>query len=226
MFSGNAVVAAQMAFCLVPKILDPIDVIMTFGKALSVINPVMLKFGNIKLIIGFIPIGIDDTIGLHMLPDEADQRLRGAVHWHCGMHLTGTLEQAKGQRLARSTSTPFAFADTAKIALINLDLAAKKWSLQGQMRSNYFTKLPVIKRRSMPVYTNQLGSRPGRCTRHKLHNQSPLNRVSQSTFAANYNHLTNKPYLAYLGQPQKFLRRFFQKAASFLLPGIDRRKAG
>jgi hypothetical protein len=53
-----------------------------------------------------------------------------------------------------------------------------------------------------------------------------LNRVSQSTFAANYNHLTNKPYLAYLGQPQKFLRRFFQKAASFLLPGIDRRKAG
>ncbi len=97
MFSGNAVVAAQMAFCLAPKILDPIDVIMAFGKALSVINPMMLKFGNIKLIIGFIAVSIDDTIGLHMLPDEANQRLGSAVDWHRGMHLTGALKQAKGQ---------------------------------------------------------------------------------------------------------------------------------
>jgi hypothetical protein len=50
-----------------------------------------------------------------------------------------------------------------------------------------------------------------------------LNRVSQSTFAANYNHLTNKPYLAYLGQPQVFWF-FFSKKNRFLNPSIPRIK--
>ncbi len=41
---GNAIVAAQMAFCLAPEILDPIDVIVALGKVLTVVDAVMVKF--------------------------------------------------------------------------------------------------------------------------------------------------------------------------------------
>jgi hypothetical protein len=57
----------------------------------------------------------------------------------------------------------------------------------------------------MPVHTNQFRSRPSRRTCNKLDDQSPLDAVSKAAFTTTCNHLTNKPYLAYLGQPLYFL---------------------
>ena len=75
MFPWNTVVTTQVAFGLVPEVLDPVDMIVLLGKVLSMIDPVMLKFRNIKFIIGFIAISIDHAVRLHVFTDKADQRL-------------------------------------------------------------------------------------------------------------------------------------------------------
>jgi hypothetical protein len=129
----NAVVAAQMTFRLAPEILNPVDMVMALGKMLAVIDPEMLKFRNIKLIIGLVAISVDHAVRLHVLPDEANQGLGRNIPRHRRMHLAGPFEQAKGQRLTGCAPASFAFANTAKIALINLDLTPEKRLLLGQM---------------------------------------------------------------------------------------------
>lgn len=88
----NAVVATQMAFRLAPEVLDSVDVVVALGKVLSVIDPVVLKFRNIKLIIGFVAIGIDNAIGLHVLSDKANQGFGSDIPWHRRMHFAGAFE--------------------------------------------------------------------------------------------------------------------------------------
>ena len=70
MLLRNAIETAQMAFGLVPEILDPINVISSIRKPLSMVNPMMLKDRNIQHIVGGKSVGIDDAVGHDsLLPD-------------------------------------------------------------------------------------------------------------------------------------------------------------
>ena len=70
MLLGNAVKFAQMPFCLIPKVLYPIDVVLPFGKVCTVVDAQMVKLTDIQHIIDFVKIRIDDTVRRDLLTDN------------------------------------------------------------------------------------------------------------------------------------------------------------
>ena len=67
---GNAVKFAQMPFCLIPKVLYPIDVVLPVGKMCTMVDAQMAKLADIQHIIAFVKIRIDDTVRLDLLTDN------------------------------------------------------------------------------------------------------------------------------------------------------------
>ena len=70
MLLGNAVKFAQMPFCLIPKVLYPIDVVLPVGKMCTMVDAQMVKLTDIQHIIALITIRIDDTVRLDLLTDN------------------------------------------------------------------------------------------------------------------------------------------------------------
>ncbi len=70
MLFGNAVKLTQVAFCLVPKILNSINVILSFGKMCTVIDAKIAKFTHIKHIMTFVTIGINNAVRLYLLTNN------------------------------------------------------------------------------------------------------------------------------------------------------------
>jgi len=70
MLLGNAVKFAQMPFCLIPKVLYPIDVVLPFGKVCTVVDAQVAKLADIQHIIAFVKIRIDDTVRRDLLTDN------------------------------------------------------------------------------------------------------------------------------------------------------------
>ena len=62
MLLRNPVESAQMTLCLVPKVLDPVDVIAAFCKQFGVVDPNMMKVAHIKNIIAVIRVRINDAV--------------------------------------------------------------------------------------------------------------------------------------------------------------------
>ena len=74
MFWLDAVKAAQMPFCLVPKILYPIDMIPSFGKQPVMIDSVMMKTAYVQRIIRLESVCADDAVRLNLLLNDRHQR--------------------------------------------------------------------------------------------------------------------------------------------------------
>ncbi|OOF41849.1 hypothetical protein BKK49_04250 [Rodentibacter rarus] len=62
-----------MAFCLVPNILNSVNVVMILDKMRAVMNRKMAKFTHIKHIITAISIGIDKTVRFDLFPNTAQK---------------------------------------------------------------------------------------------------------------------------------------------------------
>ena len=70
MLLGNAVKFAQMPFCLIPKVLNAVDVVLPVGKMCTMVDAQMVKLTDIQHIIALITIRIDDTVRLDLLTDN------------------------------------------------------------------------------------------------------------------------------------------------------------
>ena len=70
MLSGNAVKLAQMTFCLIPKVLYPIDVVLPFGKVCTVVYAKVAKLTDTRRIVALITICINDAVRLYLLTDN------------------------------------------------------------------------------------------------------------------------------------------------------------
>ena len=79
MFWLDAVKAAQMPFCLVPKILYPIDMIPSFGKQPVMIDSVMMKTAYAQRIIHFESVCVDDVVRFNLLLNDRHQRFCAGV---------------------------------------------------------------------------------------------------------------------------------------------------
>jgi len=81
-----------MSLCLIPKILNPIDVALLISKQLTVINPVMLKLGHIQRIVTTKIISVDDSVSLHFLPNNRQQCVRPGIGNYHRENLALTLQ--------------------------------------------------------------------------------------------------------------------------------------
>lgn len=73
MLSWNAIESAQMTFRLIPKILNPIDVVALLGEQFTVVDSLVLKLRNIQGVIALERVRINQAIRLHLLPNNGEQ---------------------------------------------------------------------------------------------------------------------------------------------------------
>ena len=79
MFWLDAVKATQMPFCLVPKIIYPIDIIPSFSKQPVMIDSVMMKTAYVQRIIRLESVCADDAVRLSLLLNDRHQRFCAGV---------------------------------------------------------------------------------------------------------------------------------------------------
>jgi len=70
MLFRDAVKLTQMSFCLTPKVLNSIDVVLLFGKMCAVVDAEMVKFAHVQYVIALMAIGINDAVRHNLLADN------------------------------------------------------------------------------------------------------------------------------------------------------------
>ena len=61
-FAINSVVFAQDAFCLIPKVLNAVNVVLTVCKFLGMVDAVMDETAHVQLVVAAQAIGINNTV--------------------------------------------------------------------------------------------------------------------------------------------------------------------
>ena len=79
MLLGNTVKFAQMPFCLIPKVLNAVDVVLPVGKMCTMVDAQMAKLADIQHIIALIAICINDAVscGIFVNTDQLSCRSGG-----------------------------------------------------------------------------------------------------------------------------------------------------
>ena len=75
----NTIEFAHMTLCLVPKVLNAIDVILLVCKKLRVVDPEVFEVGNIQHVIPPPTIGIDDAVRHELTRHDREQRGAGGI---------------------------------------------------------------------------------------------------------------------------------------------------
>lgn len=65
-------VFAQDAFCLIPKVLNAVDVVLTVGKFLGIVDAVMDKTAYARLVIAAQAIRVNNTVRHDFLFDDRE----------------------------------------------------------------------------------------------------------------------------------------------------------
>ena len=69
----NAVVAREVPLRLVQEVLDAVDMVPLECENLRMIDPVVMKFRDVEIIIRAEAVGVDDAVRLDALADNPDQ---------------------------------------------------------------------------------------------------------------------------------------------------------
>ena len=70
----DAIKASQMTLCLVPEVLDPVDVVPVMNKRLGMIDVDMMELRNVEHIMGAKAVSVDDTVRLDLFLDDREKR--------------------------------------------------------------------------------------------------------------------------------------------------------
>ena len=76
---GNTIKFAQMTFRLVPKILNPIDMIFGICEGFRMVDPVVLEIADIENIIATPAVRINDAIGQNFAGHDRHECLGSSV---------------------------------------------------------------------------------------------------------------------------------------------------
>jgi len=176
----DAIKAAQVAFGLVPKILNAIDVIVLIGKQFRVVYAKMVKVAYVESVVGLKSVCINDTIRQDFSFNDGHDRLSFSVRDNGGINLSAPLQKPKDSNFATSTPSAFALADTTKIAFICLHLTRE--FIAGKLACNELTQTHVKRDSGIGLNTDDLGGGPCCGPGNKMFNQPHLFVSAQSTF--------------------------------------------
>lgn len=71
-FAVDSVVFSQDAFCLIPKVLNAVNVVLTVGKLLGMVDAVMDKTAHVQLVAVAQTIGINNAVRHDFLFDDRE----------------------------------------------------------------------------------------------------------------------------------------------------------
>lgn len=94
------------------------------------IDPAVMKVGNIQRIVSPERIRIDDTVRFRFLLDDRQQGLCLGVGYHRRVDLPTILQKPKYGHCTSSTTATFSFADTTEITFVGLDLTMQSIARQ------------------------------------------------------------------------------------------------
>ena len=57
----------QMPFCLIPKVLDSVDVVLPFGKMCAAVDTELVKFAHSQYVIALVVIRINNAAEFNLL---------------------------------------------------------------------------------------------------------------------------------------------------------------
>ena len=160
---GDAVVAAEVAFGLVPDVLDAVDMVATIGdEGFGMVDPHVVELGDVKDVARAETVGVDNAIGLDPMANDADQGWRPGIGDDHRVNPSTPLEKAKDRHLARRSSAPLAFADATETALIDRDFTGRKRRVLGQFGGDDLAQLVETEDRGVAVDPHQFGRRARR----------------------------------------------------------------
>ena len=122
MLARNAVVFPQMAFGLVPKILNSINMVMPINIRFKMTDPIVFKFRYIQYILRRQTIRIHDTIRPYLGVDYPFQSLRFGVRQYLCVDFSITLKDTKYCDFPRSSATSYSSSIATKVAFIDFHL--------------------------------------------------------------------------------------------------------
>ena len=167
---GDAVEPAEVALGLVPKVLNPIDVVLPVHEPFRVIDPHMVEVRDIQRIIASESVSVHDTVRQdHTLHDGEKCRAPG-VWDHDRINPPSTLQQAENRDFPCSTSTALAFPDSSEVALINFNLTVE-WRCLFHLIGNDFPQPSEKRGRRVLVDVHQLSGSTCRCAGNEVLNE-------------------------------------------------------
>ena len=91
----DAVIASQMPLCLVPKVLDAVDMIPVLGEQFGMVDPDVLELGNVQHVIGPKAIGVDDGVRPYLVSYDGEKRFRACIWDDHNMDFAATFQETK-----------------------------------------------------------------------------------------------------------------------------------
>lgn len=127
----DAIEAGQAPLGIAPVGLDAVDVALAPCEfVLSVVDPGVLLVAHVhEPVVGLPSVAVDGASLLHMAADHLEQRGFAAIGKDFGEYLPGSLQDAKDDGLASSTSAALpAHAGGSEVGFVNLHLP-REWRL-------------------------------------------------------------------------------------------------
>ena len=88
----DAIEFAQVTLGLVPEVLDSVDVVFLVREFHRMVDSLVVKITHIKCIVASPRVGVNDTVWLHLLFDDRQERLGLCVGNDRRVHLAAPLE--------------------------------------------------------------------------------------------------------------------------------------
>ena len=133
-FAINSVVFAQDAFCLIPKILNAVNVVLAVCKFLGMVDAVMDETAHVQLVVAAQAIGINNTVRHDFLFDNSHQSIGLGIIHDNGINPSVAFQNEEDNHFSCRTATTSAFTPSTEIAFVQFNRALKNLiGSQGQM---------------------------------------------------------------------------------------------
>ena len=133
-FAIDSVVFSQDAFCLIPKIINAVNVVLTVCKFLGMVDAVMNKTAYVQLVVAAQAIRVNNAVRHDFLFDNRHQSIRLGIIYDNGIDPSVAFQNAEDNHFSCRTATTSAFTPSAEIAFVQLDRALENLiGSQGQM---------------------------------------------------------------------------------------------
>jgi len=167
---GDAVEPFQVSFGLVPEVLNPIDMVVSVGKALRVVDANMVKIRDIQGIVAREPVGVDDAVRENHPYHDRKQGVGAGIGNHHRKNPTSTLQQPENWNLSCRTASTFSFPGASEIALVNFHFASERGCL-FHFIGNDFSQTSEESSCGVAMHANDLRSCTGRRPGNKVLNE-------------------------------------------------------
>ena len=116
---------AHVALRLVPKVLNPVDVVLLVCNEFGVVDSKVLEVRNIQYVVGFPAVPINSAVMDYISFDNSDHSFLGRIYNNLRVDPSPSYQQAKYRGFPGCAPSAFPLTVASKITFIHLDFTTK-----------------------------------------------------------------------------------------------------